>query len=479
MAVAAEAIHGLFVDGTWATGGGEAREIRSPYDGALQATVHDATPEEVDLAIAAAAQAMESPLTPNERFEILSRAADLIADRAEQLARTITGELGKTIRDARGEVRRSEQTMRLAAEEAKRLAGEVVPLGATPGSEHRLGFTLRDPVGPVAAITPFNGPLVTVNHKVPTALAAGCSTVLKPSENTPISAIRQVEILAEAGLPAGWVNLVLGGRPVGEQLVADPRFGAYTFTGSVQAGKAIRREAGLRKVVLELGNSSPTIVCGDADLAHAARSIGGTAYAMAGQLCVSPQRALVQRAVFDDFVERLVTHVRGLKLGDPFDETTDVGPMITEDAAVRAERAVQSAVAEGARVLVGGKRTGTMFEPTILVDTRPDMAIVCEEVFAPVLSVMPYDKLREACEQANGTPYGLMCSVFTESADVAFHLAKSIRMGTVVVNEGPFRVDQMPFGGVKDSGLGREGVRYTVEEFTDERLVSFALRPPE
>jgi acyl-CoA reductase-like NAD-dependent aldehyde dehydrogenase len=455
-------------------------EIRSPFDGRLLATLPDATDEDVDAAVAAAVEAMrERPLAPFERYRILARASRLVAERAEDFARLIVAEAGKPVRDARGEVARAVQTILLCAEEAKRLGGEVVPFDATPGSEHRIGFTLPTPVGPVCAITPFNAPLNQLNHKVPTALAAGCSVVLKPAELTPLSAIRLVETLHEAGLPAGWVNLVLGDRRVGQRLLEDQRLAAYSFTGSVAVGRHIRATVGLRRTVLELGNNSPNIVHRDADLDHAARAIAASGFAYAGQLCISAQRVLVQRDVHDAFVARLAERARALRVGDPALETTDVGPMIDDAAAQRARRVIEQTVAAGATIVAGGGADGRLVAPTVLDGVTPDMRIACEEAFAPVLAVVTYDTLDEAVAIANGTRYGLQAAVFTESLDVALHLARRIEAGSVMVNEGShFRIDQMPFGGIKDSGLGREGVRYAIEEFTAPRLVAITLKDP-
>jgi acyl-CoA reductase-like NAD-dependent aldehyde dehydrogenase len=480
--VATNARQGLYIDGIWTTGAGAGtREIRAPFDGELLAVVPEATEADVDAAIAAAARTFhEDRLTPFERYEILLGTARLVREQAEEFARLIVAEAGKPIRDARVEVTRAVQTLTLCAEEAKRLGGEVVPFEATPGSENRVGFTLSVPVGPVCAITPFNAPLNQMNHKVPTAFAAGCTVVLKPAEITPLSAIRLVETMAEAGLPAGHINLVLGaGETVGQQLLEDPRFAAYSFTGSVAVGKHIRKTVGLRKTLLELGNSSANIVHEDADLELASRAIAKSAYAYAGQLCVSAQRLLVHEAVLDDFVALLSARVAELRVGDPSLEDTDVGPMVDRDAAERAERLIHQTVEAGARLVVGGRRRGTFVEPAVLVGVAPEMGIACEEAFAPIAAVLAYSKLKEAVRLANGTRYGLQAAVFTESIDAAFYLARGIEVGSVIVNDGShFRIDQMPFGGVKESGVGREGVRYAIAEFTEPRLVAFALKRP-
>ncbi len=481
-AVSANVREALYVDGVWTSGTGtESREIRSPFSGELLAVLPEATEADVDAAVTSAARTFrEQQLTPFERYEILLAAARLVQERAEDFARLIVAEAGKPIRDARAEVTRAVQTLTLCAEESKRLGGEVVPMDATPGSEHRVGLTLSIPIGPVCAISPFTAPLNQLNHKVPTAIAAGCTVVVKPAEITPLSAIKLVETLAEAGLPAGHVNLVLGaGETVGQQLLEDERLAAYSFTGSVAVGRHIRQTVGLRKTVLELGNNSANIVHGDADLELAARAIAKGAYAYAGQLCVSAQRLLVHQSVLDDFVDLFAARVAELSVGDPALDETDIGPMIDERAAERAEQLIRDTVDAGATLVAGGLRRGSFVEPAILVGVSADMKIACDEAFAPVAAVLSYSTLDEAVQIANDTRYGLQAALFTESIDVAFHLARRIEVGGLIVNDGShFRIDQMPFGGVKDSGAGREGVKYAIAEFTEPRLVAFALKRP-
>ena len=481
-AVSSQVLDGLYIDGVWSIGtGAGTREIRSPYDDALLAVVPEATPDDVRLAVAAAERAFHAdPLTPFQRYEILLATARLIAERADEFARLIVAEAGKPIRDACAEVARAVQTITLCAEEAKRLGGEVIPFDATPGSEHRVGFTLSTPIGPVCAISPFNAPLNQMNHKVPTAIAAGCTVVLKPAEITPLSAIKLVQTIEEAGLPPGHLNLLLGaGETVGQQLLEDERLRAYSFTGSVAVGKHIRRTVGLRKTLLELGNNSPNIVHADADLELAAGAIARSAYAYAGQICISAQRLLVHEAVIERFLELLVARVSTLTIGDPSDPATDLGPMIDEAAAERAERLIASTVEAGARLLVGGERHGKFLAPAVLTDVTPEMQIACDEAFAPVVAVLPYSTLGEAVKLANATRYGLQAAVFTESIDVALHLSRRLEVGGVIINEGSnFRIDQMPFGGVKDSGVGREGVKYAIAEFTEPRLVAITLKQP-
>jgi acyl-CoA reductase-like NAD-dependent aldehyde dehydrogenase len=479
MSVATLPLARLHIDGRWLDDDERpTREVISPWDGAAVGRYQLASAEDVAAAVAAARVALDRPLTPTRRWEILDQAARLIAERREPLARLIVAEAAKPIRDARAEVDRAVLSFRLCAEESKRLAGEAIPFEGAAGHEHRIGQTLVVPVGVVAAITPFNAPINQLTHKVPAAFAAGCPVVFKPSELTPGCATAVVQILVEAGIEPGWVNLVHGSAEVGAQLVADDRVAAISFTGSVAAGKAIRAAAGLRPAILELGNSSPNLVHLDADLDLAAGAIAKGGFSYAGQLCISVQRVLVHADVYDDFVARLVERVGSLVGGDPSDEATDVGPMISEAAAIRAEQRVQAAVKAGATLGCGGQRDGSLLQPTVLLGPSPRDPAVCEEMFAPVIAVLPYRDLDEAVALANSTPYGLAAGVFTNSIDVAYFLGRAIEVGTVNVNDvSTARADLAPFAGIKDSGAGREGIRYAMREFTHERLVAFALHP--
>jgi acyl-CoA reductase-like NAD-dependent aldehyde dehydrogenase len=395
----------------------------------------------------------------------------------EQFAWLIVAEAGKTIREARGEVDRAVQALTWCAEEAKRIGGEVIPLSGTRGSENRLGMTLPVPLGPVCAITPFNAPLNQLNHKVPTAIAAGCPVVLKPSELAPLSGIRLVRLLVESGLRPGHIGLVFGdGKSVGNLLLDDQRFKAYSFTGSVAVGLEIQRRAGLRRTVLELGSSTATIVHEDAELPVAAEAVARSAFAYAGQLCIATQRVLVHDAVYEDFLSELCSRVASLRVGDPGDETTDVGPLISLRAADRVRDVIARSVERGARVATGGDGEGSFVTPTVLTDVAPSWPVVCEEVFGPVVSVLRYRNLEELFELANGTPYGLQAALFTESLDAAITIARQVEVGSIVVNEAShFRADHMPFGGVRQSGTGREGIRYAIEAFTSQRLVVIKL----
>jgi acyl-CoA reductase-like NAD-dependent aldehyde dehydrogenase len=480
MSVSSLPLARLHVDGAWL--GDEERdtaEVRSPWSGSAIGRYQLATPGDVDVAVEGARAALARPLTPTRRWEVLEAAARLIAERREGLAGLIVAEAGKPIRDARAEVDRAVLGFRLCAEEAKRLAGEAIPFDGAAGHEHRVGMTLRVPVGVVAAITPFNAPVNQLTHKVPAAIAAGCPVVFKPSELTPGCAAAVVEVLLEAGLEPGWVSLLHGPAGIGAQLVADPGVAAISFTGSVRAGRAIRAAAGLRPAVLELGSSSPNLVHSDADLDLAAAAIVKGGFAYAGQLCISVQRVLVHADVRDAFVERLVARTEALVCGDPAEEATEVGPMISEAAAVRAKERIQSALGGGARLACGGEREGALLKPTVLLDPAPKSPALCEEMFAPVIAVIAYRDLNEAVELANGTPFGLSAGIFTSSIDVAYFLGRAIEAGTVNVNDASHvRADLAPFAGIKDSGAGREGIRYAIREFTHERLLAFALGDP-
>jgi acyl-CoA reductase-like NAD-dependent aldehyde dehydrogenase len=473
---------GLLISERWASGDGEhLLKVSAPFGGQLLATLRESTPAEVDAAVTQAVTTFAAQeLSPFERARILRRASELIAERAEDFARSIVAEAGKPIRDARAEVARAVLTFELCAQEATRQAGEVVPVDGTPGSENRRAFTIPRPAGVVCAITPFNGPVNQLSHKVPTAIAAGCTVVVKPAELTPLSAIMLVQTMLDAGLPPGHVVMVQGrGETVGQQLLEDPRFAVYSFTGSTAVGAHIRRTVGLRKTLLELGNNSANIVHMDADLGLAAKSLARSLSVYAGQVCISAQRILVHERVFDHFAALLAEQVRALVVGDPSEESTDVGPMISLEAAKRAEEWVAEAVADGAELVCGGQRDGQFLAPAVLTRPSPRSSLVCREAFAPVAVLIPYATLGEALHIANDTEYGLQAGIFTASLDVALAAAQRLDVGGVIVNDASsYRVDSMPYGGIKQSGTGREGVRYAVEEMTDSRLVVLNLQQP-
>lgn len=472
-----ERLYPLYVNGEWIDTG-ETFPVYHKYTGQLLANVARAREEHVRQAVAAAREVFaRNELTPFQRSQILHTAAEIALKRREELELSLVREVGKTRKDARGELERVINTLRLSADEAKRIAGEMVPLHATPGAENRIGFALRVPRGVIAAITPFNYPLLLSVHKVAPAIAAGNTVVLKPASFTPLSAYQLVEMLEQAGLPKGHVNIVTGaGGEVGDWLLADERIAMYTFTGSAEVGKRIKQRSGLRPVALELGNNSPNIVHCDADLQQAAAIIAQRSFHNAGQACIAVQRILVHEAVFEAFTAEYLACVRQLRVGDPEDPETDVGPMISEAEAVRAEEWVNEALQAGARLLHGGKREGALFYPTVLTDTRPEMKVNCREVFAPVVTIQPYQTLAEAFSCANASVYGLQAGIFTNSLEVAMQAARKLEYGGVIINDvSTYRNDGMPYGGVKNSGLGKEGPRYAIEEMTDLRMVVLNL----
>lgn len=467
----------LLIGGVW-TDGIETFPVHDKYTGEVIGCADRASRDQVRAAVAAAQASFETtPLDATERYAILRRVGDGLEARREELVRVLTAETGFPVSDTRNEVTRAIQTFLIAAEEGKRLVGEVVPIEAAPGNAHRMGFTIRVPRGVVCGITSFNAPLNFVAHKAAPALASGNTVVLKAPQATPFSAAILCEILLAAGLPPGHVNLVQGpGSEVGRWLVDDPRVRFYTFTGSTSVGKQLQKSVGLRPIALELGSIAATIVCADADLDRAVPRVVNSAFRRAGQACTSTQRLFVQRPVLDAFVARLATATAAVVVGDPRDPATVLGPMISAEEAARAEAWVAEAVAAGARLVCGGRRRGAILEPTILIDVNRDMKVLCEEIFAPVMSVVPFDTLDEVIAAVNGTAFGLAAGIFTRDVTTAFTAARRLHVGVVHINESSTsRVDLMPFTGVKDSGLGREGPKYAMHEMTEERLVTLSL----
>ena len=466
----------LLIGGAWVDG--ETTEtLRDRYSGDVFGQIGVATAAQVDTAIAGACAAfVTDQIPPYKRFEILAKAAAIIASRKDVLVKCMTAEAGFTRTDGEGEVRRCAQTLELCAEEAKRIVGRMIPMEATPNLRNRMAFTLRVPKGVVCAITPYNSPLNTVAHKIGPALAAGNAVVLKPSEYTPLTAVHLCEALLEAGLPAGLLSLVHGpGAQVGRQLLADSRIAFYTFTGSTRVGREIQQAAGLRGTQLELGSIASTIVCADADVAKAMPKLVGACFRKAGQVCTSVQRIFVDSRIARAFTEQFVAQTKLLEVGDPALPGTAVGPMISVAQAQRAEAWLREAVDKGARLLTGGTRNGAMLQPTVLTDVTADMRVVCEEIFAPVVSIIAFDELDTAIDQANATPYGLAVGLFTSNLTTAFDAAQRLQFGGIHINEtSSSRVDVMPFGGVKDSGFGREGPEHAIHEMTEERLITVA-----
>jgi len=466
----------LLIDGEWLETG-EWIEVRSPYDGDLVGRVPEAGADEARRAVDAAAQAMERPLPAHGRAAILDRVAALLAERTDEVARTISAEAGKPMKAARVEATRAVSTYTMAGVEARKLAGDVVPMDASPAGVGKMAVTLRRPIGVVGAISPFNFPLNLVAHKIAPALAAGCAVVLKPASQTPLSALLLAELETEAGLPPGWLNVLCGpASEIGDVLVGDDRVRLISFTGSAAVGWGIRERAPRKRVNLELGNATPVIVAADADLEDAAARLAANAFSFAGQSCISVQRIYVERSAYADFVERFVPKVEALKLGDPADEETDIGPLISEHDRDRVLDWIEEARSQGATVLTGGALEGELLRPTVIADAPREAKVSCEEVFGPLCTVTPYDGLAEALELANGTRFGLQAGVFTRDLKQAFEAAQGLEFGGVTVNEAPtFRADQMPYGGVKDSGNTREGPAYAIREMTEERVVVLQL----
>jgi succinate-semialdehyde dehydrogenase/glutarate-semialdehyde dehydrogenase len=468
----------LLIDGQWQAGTEAPLEVTDKYTGAVIGTVESAGRGQVDAAIAAARRSFTaSPLDPQDRYLRLQAAAGLVERHRDEFAALITAEGGLPVTDAAAEVARAVQTLIVSAEESKRLVGEMVPIEAAPGQSHRMAFTIRVPRGVVCGITAFNSPLNMICHKVAPALAAGNAVVVKPSELAPLSPSRLFELLLEAGFPPGHLNLVHGpGARVGQWLVENEDVDFYTFTGSPRAGRLVRAGAGIRPVVLELGSISPTIVCEDADLDRAAARCAASAFRRAGQVCTSTQRLLVQRGIEAAFADRLQRAASALQVGDPRDPRTDVGPMISEREAIRAETWVREAVAAGATLVMGGRRDGALLHPIVLANVDPAQRVMCEEIFAPVVALVPYETFDEAIALANATPFGLAAGIFTKDITRAMTAARRLHVGLLHVNDASSsRVDLIPFGGVKESGSGREGPRYAMQEMTEERLITFTL----
>ena len=450
----------LLIAGDWVATG-EWLEVRSPYSGEVVGRVAKAGAGEARQAIDAGARALESPLPAHKRAEILVKTAGLLGRRHEEVAKLISDEAGKPMKAARVEARRAMSTYTFAAVEARKLVGEMVPMDASQAGEGKLAFTLRQPMGIVGAISPFNFPCNLVAHKLAPALAAGCPVVLKPASQTPLSALLLAELELEAGLPEGWLNVLVGpAAEIGDVLVEDERVKLITFTGSGDVGWKLLERSPRKRVKLELGNSTPVVVAADADIEAAAAKLAANAFAFAGQSCISVQRIYVERPRYVDFV------------ADPADDETDVGPVIDDGARARIAAWIREAAdGGGGTVLAGGEQDG-LLRPTVIANVADDAKVSCEEVFGPVVVLNPVDSIDEALARANGTRFGLQAGIFTSSLDTALQAADVLEFGGVVVNEAPtFRSDQMPYGGVKSSGNTKEGPAYAVREMTEERLV--------
>jgi acyl-CoA reductase-like NAD-dependent aldehyde dehydrogenase len=452
------------------------RQVELPYDGTPVATVYEASREQVEAAVEAAAAAapVMRELTLAERADILRKAHQKVLERQDELARTISSESGKPIREARLEVERASQTLLFSAEEAHRLAGEVVPMEAAPAGKGRWAITLREPLGIIAAITPFNFPLNLALHKIGPAIAAGNAVVHKPASATPVSALLMAEIFEACGLPRGALNVVTGpGGAIGDLFSCHPRIAMVTFTGSVEIGQRIRKLAGMKRVTLELGSNSAVILEEDADLEEAVPRCVTGSFAHSGQVCISVQRIFVHRNIREPFLERFVEAARKLTIGHPLDPSTEISSLITPQDAERIVSWIAEAVQAGARLLVGGARRGrATVEPAILTDVPAHVRLSCKEAFGPVVAVNSYDRLEDAIRMVNDSDYGLQAGIYTRDLRKAFQAARQVRVGGFLINDVPqYRVDHMPYGGVKLSGAGREGPRYAIQEMTEVKLV--------
>ena len=464
----------MLIDGSWRRATHDV-PVHDPYRGDEIGRAPESSLDDLEAALSSAMRAKaEVGRTPGfKRAALLHRMAALLQERVEHIALVMSRETGKAIKDSRAEIARSFDTITLSAEEAIRIEGEQVPLDGTAMGAGKLAVMWPFPVGIVAGITPFNAPFNLACHKIAPAIAAGNAVVLKAPPQAALVVNELARLVVDAGIPAGWVN-VLYGNTVGPALVRDPRVDFISFTGSSRVGAEIKQACGLRRVALELGGTGPTIVHSDADIAESSGVCAVNSMRLAGQSCLSVQNIHVHESRYDAFVEGLVQGVGKLKVGDPLDDATDVGTLIDEGAATRVESWVREAVAGGARVLTGGTRTGAQIEPTVLVDTTPDMKVVQQEIFGPVVLVHRFTDLDAVLARINDTPYGLHCGIFTQNIKVAFQAIRALKFGGVIVNgSSTWRTDQLPYGGIKNSGIGREGPRYAVREMTDPRFVLF------
>ena len=456
MTTQTENIYGNLINGEWLQSE-DTFIVENKYTHEVYAKVAKSSQEVITNAITNAYETFKKvKLSATNRYDILMRATQLFEERKEEIARVICSEAGKTITDARAEVERGIQTFIASAEEAKRLAGQGLPIQGQPGNDAKMAFSIRVPVGLICAITPFNFPFNLTAHKIGPAIAAGNTVVLKPAEKTPVSAIKMAEVLLEAGLPKGFLNVVNGfGHETGPVLLKDERIAMYTFTGSPAVGRVIKRESGIRKVTLELGNNSPNIIHHDvADLQRAVDLCVSRGYSNSGQACISVQRVYVHRAIYEEVLEQAKATAESFIVGNPENETTNIGPMISVKEAERAEEWVQEAVNAGATIITGGTREDALFKPTILTNVKEDMKVMCEEVFAPIISIVPYEDLDELFANVNDSKFGLQAGIFTSNLHLAMRAAQELEFGGVNINDvSTFRADILPYGGVKDSGV--------------------------
>jgi len=447
-------------------------EVANPYDNAVIDYVPRAEQSHVDMAIDSASH-YDFSLSSWNRYEILHNFSELLKEKKDEFSNLISLESGKSLKESSIEVERASQTFLISGEEAKRLNGEVLNCDAVRGMPNRHALVLREPVGIVLAITPFNYPLNLVAHKVGPAIASNNPIILKPSSLTPLTALKMAELLINLGIPKRMLHVLTGNSSeIGDYLVANPSFKKISFTGSVPVGKSICQKAGMKRVSMELGSNDPLIVLNDADIKKAVNCATVGAFGNNGQRCTSIKRIIIENSVADQFIEAFINRTKGLKVGDQMVLTTDIGPLITEKAAKEVENQVESALNNGAVCLLGGKREGTLFWPTILDHVTSDNPIVIEEVFGPIAPIIRVEDFEEAITVANSTNYGLQAGIFTNRLDKAMEAAKRLQVGGVIINDGPgFRAEHLPFGGLKDSGLGREGVKYAINEMTQLKTV--------
>ncbi|KGP71914.1 aldehyde dehydrogenase family protein [Pontibacillus yanchengensis] len=462
----------------------ESLAVLNPYNheeiGMLALATQDDLNDAVESAFRTYHDSMKG-MSAHQRGEILRNAADLLVEQKDEFTSILVQEAGKPLKYSKGEVDRAIQVLRFASELAKNIYGELIPMDAAPRGQNRMGMVTRKPLGVVGAITPFNFPLNLSLHKLAPAIAAGNTIVFKPAEKTPISAYKLVKLFEQAGLPNGVLNLVIGtGKEVGEPLVQHDKVNKITFTGSVPVGKNIRASAGLKKVTLELGSNSPNILFEDANVEDAVEKLTTGAFAFSGQVCISAQRIYVHQTIYEDFLKKYKESTNKLTIGDPASEETDIGPMINEDEAKRAKEWIDDAVENGATLQSGGERSGTILEPTILTDVKKNMKVIAQEVFAPIVSVMPFETEEEVVKRSNDSIYGLQAGVFTKDIDRAFRVANQLEMGGVWINEiSTYRQDNHPYGGVKQSGLGKEGVKYAIDDMTEMKFIGVKLQGKE
>ncbi|MCL5994845.1 MAG: aldehyde dehydrogenase family protein [Chloroflexi bacterium] len=463
----------FYLAGEWRTSS-DVMPVRNKFDGSEVAVVCRASRADVEQAIGIATQTVPQTrfMPAYKRAEVLSHIAGAIKSRHEELSRQLALEAGKPIRTARQEIDRAVLTFTVAGEEAKRVGGELLPMDVAPPGENRVGLIRRFAIGPISAITPFNFPMNLVAHKVAPALAAGCPVVLRPASATPLSALSLAEIIHESGYPKGGFSVVPCSTDAAEPLITDERIKLLTFTGSPAVGWPFKNKAGRKRITLELGGNAGVIVHHDADLDFAVSRIVTFAFGYAGQSCISVQRVFVHSSIFQPFMQKLLPKVQVLQVGDPLDEKTDVGPMIDEGSAAKVEAWVHEAVAGGAKVLAGGTRQGSLMQPTVLTDVQSQMKVCAQEVFAPLVTVVPYEDFCDAVREVDNSEYGLQCGIFTRDIKNIWYAYEHIEVGGVIVNDvSTYRIDHMPYGGVKLSGFGREGVKYAIEEMTEPKLL--------